>query len=68
MQSRRPANGPEGRTDWDAVNWRQAHRLVRNLRQRIFRAARAGDLSEGALAAEAHAAELRQHRHERAAG
>jgi RNA-directed DNA polymerase len=44
MQSPGLANGPERRTDWDTVNWRQAQRLVRNLRQRIFRATQAGDL------------------------
>jgi len=38
------ANGPERRTDWDAVDWRQANRIVRNLRYRIFRAGQAGDL------------------------
>jgi RNA-directed DNA polymerase len=40
------ANGPEGRADtvWDAINWRQADRIVRNLRQRIFRATPANDL------------------------
>ena len=37
------ANGPERRTDWTAVNWRRAQRVVRNLRQRIFRATQAGD-------------------------
>jgi RNA-directed DNA polymerase len=39
-------NGSEGRagTVWDAINWRQADRIVRNLRHRIFRAARANDL------------------------
>jgi RNA-directed DNA polymerase len=39
-------NGPEGQagTDWNAINWRQADRLVRNLRQRIFRASQANDL------------------------
>jgi hypothetical protein len=35
------ANGPEGRTVWDFVAWRRAGRIVANLRQRIFRAARA---------------------------
>jgi len=30
-------------TDWQAVNWRQANRQVRNLRQRIFRASQAGE-------------------------
>ena len=38
------ANGPERRTDWDAVDWRKADRIVRNLRQRIFRATQANDL------------------------
>jgi RNA-directed DNA polymerase len=40
------ANGPKGRTVtvWDAVDWRKADRLVINLRQRIYRAARANDL------------------------
>jgi len=40
------ANGPEGRTDWDAVNWRKTNRLVSNLRRRIFRAGKAGDLNK----------------------
>lgn len=40
------ANGPERRTDWDSVDWRKAHRIVRNLRQRIFRAGQAGDLKK----------------------
>lgn len=38
------ANGPEGRTVWDGVDWRKASRIVTNLRQRLFRAARANDL------------------------
>jgi RNA-directed DNA polymerase len=39
-------NGPEGQTgtDWAASAWRKADRLVRNLRQRIFRASQANDL------------------------
>jgi len=37
------ANGPKGPTDWQRVDWRQATRQVRNLRQRIFRASQAGD-------------------------
>jgi RNA-directed DNA polymerase len=37
------ANGPKRPTDWNAVNWRQANRNVRNLRQRIFRATQAND-------------------------
>src|SRR6201998_2519733 len=44
MQSASLANGPAGRTVWDHVNWREASRIVTNLRQRIFRAARANDL------------------------
>ena len=43
MQSSGLANGPERRTDWDTVDWRKAQRLVRGLRQRIFRAAQAGE-------------------------
>lgn len=32
-------NGDDGQfTDWSQVNWRQARKIVRNLRQRIFRA------------------------------
>ncbi len=30
-------------TDWHTVNWREARGNVRNLRQRIFRATRAGE-------------------------
>lgn len=43
MQSSGNANGPERQTDWNAIDWRQANRLVRNLRRRIFRAGQAGD-------------------------
>src|SRR5258708_30894422 len=43
MRSASLANGPAGRTVWDLVNWREANRIVTNLRQRIFRAARAND-------------------------
>jgi RNA-directed DNA polymerase len=43
MQSRGDANGPKGSTVWDLVDWRKAHRVVTNLRQRIFRATRAND-------------------------
>jgi RNA-directed DNA polymerase len=46
MRSDGPANGPETRTDWDAIDWRKAQRVVRNLRQRIFRATRAGDIKK----------------------
>src|SRR5207237_6807388 len=46
MQSSGAVNGPEGQTgtDWNAIDWRKADRMVRNLRQRIFRAAQANDL------------------------
>jgi RNA-directed DNA polymerase len=37
------ANGPDRSTDWQRVNWRKANRLVRNLRQRIFKATQAKD-------------------------
>lgn len=37
------ANGLVRPTDWNAINWRQANKQVRNLRQRIFRASQAGD-------------------------
>jgi hypothetical protein len=37
MRAPGDANGPERPTDWDRVDWRKARRLVRNLRQRIFR-------------------------------
>ena len=37
------ANGPKGRTDWHAIDWRRQNRLVANLRKRIFRATQAGD-------------------------
>ena len=43
MRAPGPANGPRRPTDWDAVNWRAAQRIVRNLRQRIFRATQVGD-------------------------
>lgn len=38
------ANGPEGGTDWQRIDWRKAERAVRNLRQRIFRASQQGNL------------------------
>ena len=37
------ANGTAGRTDWNAVDWRQAARRVSNLRRRIFRASEEGN-------------------------
>ena len=32
--------------DWHGVDWKHVHRIVKNLRQRIFRASREGDLSK----------------------
>lgn len=46
MQPVSSANVTSRQTDWHAANWRQAHRRVRNLRQRLFRAAVAGDLKK----------------------
>src|SRR5574341_1120365 len=43
MQAKSLANGTETQTDWQAINWKQANRIVRNLRQRIFRATQQGD-------------------------
>lgn len=45
MQSNALANGTEERSGWNAVDWRRANRYVRNLRMRIFKASRAGDLA-----------------------
>jgi RNA-directed DNA polymerase len=40
------ANGPTERYDWRQVNWAQVNRVVRNLRQRIYRATSEGDLKK----------------------
>src|SRR5713226_7497794 len=40
------ANGTETQTDWNTIHWRKANRTVRNLRQRIFRAAQEGNLKK----------------------
>src|SRR5436309_15397653 len=42
----RLANGTEKQTNWNAINWRKANRIVRNLRQRIFRATQEGNLKK----------------------
>jgi len=39
-------NGPGDPADWDAINWRAQESQVRRLRQRIFKAAQAGDLKQ----------------------
>ena len=36
-------NGPEGASEWDAINWAVHEQSVARLRQRIFTAARDGD-------------------------
>src|SRR5215472_17420532 len=46
MQLHESANGTDRPTDWQAINWRQAMRCVRNLRQRIFRASQEGNLKK----------------------
>src|SRR6476659_7502618 len=33
-------------TDWDSVNWQEVEAQVRNLRQRIFRATKEGNLKK----------------------
>src|SRR5919199_1432093 len=43
MQATSLANGTDRPTDWQSVDWRKANRRVRNLRQRIFKAAQAED-------------------------
>lgn len=43
MSSANLINGVDGQfTDWSQVNWRKARKVVRNLRQRIFRARKLG--------------------------
>ena len=39
-------NGPEDLPDWDAIDWRGQEAQVRRLRQRIFTATQAGDLTQ----------------------
>src|SRR2546421_8717420 len=46
MQGPSLANGTEKQTDWNAIDWHKANRTVRNLRQRIFRAAQEGNLKK----------------------
>jgi RNA-directed DNA polymerase len=43
MSNQRLINGVEGNlTDWSQINWNQALKIVKNLRQRIFRARKLG--------------------------
>jgi len=44
MQNTVLANGAEERTGWNAIDWRRANQIVRNLRMRIFKASQTGDL------------------------
>src|SRR5947207_10281628 len=46
MRESLSANGTEKQTDWKTINWKKANRTVRNLRQRIFRAAQEGNLKK----------------------
>jgi RNA-directed DNA polymerase len=46
MQNVSYANVTERQTDWNAINWRKANRVIRNLRHRIFRASAEGDLKK----------------------
>jgi RNA-directed DNA polymerase len=39
-------NGPGDPDEWDAIDWRAQESQVRRLRQRIFKAAQAGDLKQ----------------------
>jgi RNA-directed DNA polymerase len=39
-------NVTERTTDWNSVNWKNAHRVVRRLRQRIFKATKDGRLKK----------------------
>jgi RNA-directed DNA polymerase len=42
------ANGTSGDVlDWPAIDWKRVYRTVKNLRQRIFRASREGELRRG---------------------
>jgi RNA-directed DNA polymerase len=45
-ESNSHVNVTERQTDWNSVNWREANRIVRNLRQRIFRASTEGNLKK----------------------
>jgi RNA-directed DNA polymerase len=46
MSDSRSANVTARQTDWRQINWKQANRNVRHLRQRIYRATREGDLKK----------------------
>lgn len=46
MQSLASANVTTRATEWSSINWRKSTKIVRNLRQRIFRASQDGDLKK----------------------
>src|ERR1700736_2727675 len=46
MQAQNLANGTETQIDWNAIDWKKAHRTVRTLRHRIFRATQEGNLKK----------------------
>lgn len=46
MQTARNVSVTSRTCDWNSVNWRKANRMVRNLRQRIFRATQEGKLKK----------------------
>lgn len=46
MQSEMDVSVTERTCDWNNVNWRKSNRIVRNLRQRIFRATQEGNLKK----------------------
>jgi len=46
MHEESRANGPKERCHWAEVDWDNARRAVKNLRQRIFRASSEGDLKK----------------------
>jgi RNA-directed DNA polymerase len=46
MQSLAYANVTTRTTEWNSINWRKSTKIVRNLRQRIFRASQDGNLKK----------------------
>ena len=54
---RATANRTEGRPAWNETDWSRAEKAVRNLRQRIYRAAREGGPPQGEVPSTAHASE-----------
>lgn len=44
MQSARNANVTQRTTEWNSVKWRKTNKVVRRLRQRIFKATKMGNL------------------------